>query len=302
MNFTSLSYDEYKDRYGVFDINSVEDILNLNTEKKRPLVSEFKIIKILTKDNERPVKLVSLNRSDYHDRKVVVVKILDNRYESFWGNEIKFHYQCQNHPNVAKIYDYFCICESSPHNSFYKRRVLYMIIEYVPGRDLSTYSIGLRLTDKQIAGIIKQCAEAINHCHSNGVIHCDVKLENIIYNNGDIKLIDFGLASNPKQSDKIYGTCFYISHELVSSGNYDYPVDIWAMGIVLYELMFGFPPFGGTKHKEVLDNILNYSYTIPINTSSSLRDLLSRMLEKNPIKRITIEEIMNHEWLKTNLK
>jgi len=107
MNFTSLSYDEYKDRYGVFDINSVEDILNLNTEKKRPLVSEFKIIKILTKDNERPVKLISLNRSDYHDRKVVVVKILDNRYESFWVNEIKFHYQCQNHPNVAKIYDYF---------------------------------------------------------------------------------------------------------------------------------------------------------------------------------------------------
>lgn len=118
-----------------------------------------------------------------------------------------------------------------------------------------------------------------------------------------IKLIDFGLAKKVGENEVMNapnGTPYYIAPEVLK-GSYTTQCDNWSMGVVLYIMLSGKPPFGGKSNKEIIDNVLHgeLTFTNPVwdNVSDKAKDLISHLLERQADERFTAEEAYNHEWL-----
>ena len=135
----------------------------------------------------------------------------------------------------------------------------------------------------------------------------DIKPENfLLYNENDdshIKLIDFGLARKVGQNEIMNapnGTPYYIAPEVLR-GSYTTQCDNWSMGVVLFIMLSGKPPFGGKSNKEIIDNVLRgtYSFSNPVweNISDVAKDLIAKLLERQADERLTAEEAYNHPWL-----
>jgi len=137
----------------------------------------------------------------------------------------------------------------------------------------------------------------------------DIKPENFLLYKADddshVKLIDFGLAKKVGQNEVMNapnGTPYYIAPEVLK-GSYTTQCDNWSMGIVLFIMLSGKPPFGGKANKEIIDNVLtgSYNYNNPVweNISDSAKDLIDKLLNKQADERLTAEEAYNHPWLAT---
>lgn len=135
----------------------------------------------------------------------------------------------------------------------------------------------------------------------------DIKPENfLLFKENDdsyIKLIDFGLAKRVSKNEVMNapnGTPYYIAPEVLK-GSYTTQCDNWSMGVVLYIMLSGKPPFGGRSNKEIIENVLkgSYSLTSPIweKISSSAKDLISKLLERQADMRLTAEEAYQHPWI-----
>ena len=156
-----------------------------------------------------------------------------------------------DHPHIIRIYD------------LYKdQRYIYMITELCEGGDIfSMIQKADNFNEKIASRIMKQAMNAVLYCHSNGIVHRDIKSDNILFleNNIDspIKLIDFGISlkfeKNTKLKDKT-GTVLYIAPEVLQ-GSYDEKCDIWSCGVLMYMMLSGVPPFYGATRKEVMQKI-----------------------------------------------
>ena len=171
------------------------------------------------------------------------------------------------------------------------------------------------LTERDAAFIVKQLLSAITYCHSKGVVHRDLKPENIlidsIMKNGQIrvKIIDFGAALFLSPQTKIkdtLGTPYYIAPEVID-GNSNEKCDVWSVGVIMYVLLCGSPPFSGDSDDEILDAVKKGKYSfkgilydnigkIWKNISSSAKDLINLMMTYNPEKRISASEAYKHKW------
>jgi len=141
----------------------------------------------------------------------------------------------------------------------------------------------------------------MTYMHDNFVIHRDIKLENVYLNDkGVIQIGDFGWACHKHnlKSDSVVGTLHYMAPEMLSEDEYDKRVDIWAMGILLYEMLVGELPFYGADDSELEAQILTGTLKLPGFLSQGAKDLLTRMLDRNPDTRITLAEILEHYWVK----
>ena len=123
---------------------------------------------------------------------------------------------------------------------------------------------------------------------------------------GHLKLIDFGLAysnqtPNSKMSD-IVGTPYYVAPEVLK-GKYGLKCDMWSLGVVLYVMLSGFLPFRGDTKDDVYKKVIRGDYSLSEKewkkVSDNAKDLLKRLLEVNPQKRISAKEALNHPWFKT---
>ena len=214
-----------------------------------------------------------------------------------------------NHPNVTKILE-----------MFEDEEYILIAMEYINGGNLFSFVKKRRkLSEKTAKFLFRQIILGIKHIHSKKIVHRDIKLENILIDlNNNIKICDFGIGrilKNEKQLlyDKC-GTPMYMAPEILTSsktkGYEGYPVDIWSSGISLYIMLSGTLPFN-LKNNESSDmseesnhNNIELQYSI-INKepkkiekiSNEARDLLKGLLNKNPRKRLTIEQILNHPWL-----
>jgi serine/threonine protein kinase len=192
---------------------------------------------------------------------------------------------------------------------------LYLVMEYLPGGDLYSLLQKLGALDEWSAKTyIYQIANALAYLHSMGIIHRDLKPDNVlITENGHLKLTDFGLSYNGLlgrhvakdtdivESSSLVGTPDYIAPEIVLRCSHSFGVDWWALGIMVFEFVFGEPPFHAESETEIYTRIVRGRYSIPDDTevSSQCLDLISRLLETDPGKRLGVngsQEVLKHEW------
>lgn len=160
------------------------------------------------------------------------------------------------------------------------------------------------------AQIVKDIASAVKYLHTKGITHRDLKLENLIFcNDGDdspIKITDFGYSkmSLTKESTSMLtkcGTRGYVAPEILANKTYNSAVDMWSLGVIIYCLLCGFPPFYH-ENDAALDKLTlegTFSFPSPFfdDISSEAKDLISRLLVVDPTQRLTASEVLQHPWI-----
>ena len=148
----------------------------------------------------------------------------------------------------------------------------------------------------------------MEYCHSRNLVHRDLKLENILIEDHEqlnLKIVDFGISSIAHSERYAYGSLKYMAPELVSGKNTDTDpkLDIWSMGCILFEMLFGRAPFAGKSRSDIVSSIIKTELELPTDEESGLqisepcRDLLRQMLVKNPVYRASLGSVLAHPWL-----
>jgi serine/threonine protein kinase len=156
--------------------------------------------------------------------------------------------------------------------------------------------IGNALSEDNTRHIFKQLVDVVQYCHTLKIIHRDIKHKNILFDEkGNLKLIDFGLSNWSCQGNMSFcGTPAYASPEMLLGVPYMGPeVDVWSLGIVLYSTVTGKLPF-----TTVVDMVKG-QYSLPSSLSPECRDLIQQCLQVEAAKRVTVDKIMEHPWMKS---
>ncbi|ODQ49483.1 hypothetical protein PICMEDRAFT_57509 [Pichia membranifaciens NRRL Y-2026] len=196
------------------------------------------------------------------------------------------------HPFICRLYEMYAM---SNH--------YYMLFEYVSGGQMLDYIVAHgSLKESQARKFCRGIASALDYCHSNNIVHRDLKIENIMINNaGEIKIIDFGL-SNMYSHDhllKTYcGSLYFAAPELLSAHPYRGPeVDIWSFGVVLFVLVCGRVPFDDKSVSNLHEKIKKGHIDYPDHLSIECVDLLKKMLVVDVSRRASIHEVISHKWM-----
>ena len=199
--------------------------------------------------------------------------------------------------HILNVYEYY---EDETH--------LYIVTELCTGGELFDKVIEKkRLTEEEASVIMEQVLSAVVFCHTRGIVHRDMKPENIIFANKDedsiIKVIDFGTsveAKGTRLTEKI-GTPYYIAPEILK-GVYGPKVDVWSCGVILYILLTGVPPMNGRNDREILERVKSGKYSMNKPQfkyiSKEAKDLIKKMMTYDPERRVSSAEAYKHPWFK----
>ena len=186
------------------------------------------------------------------------------------------------HPFVVKLY-----------YAFQDREKLYLILEYAQGGELFHHLAIERMFNEDIAAFyMAEMVLALDHLHNNiGVVYRDLKPENCLLDaEGHLLLTDFGLSKVAVEGDggchSFLGTIEYMAPEVIQSLQYGTAVDWWSLGALGFDLLTGSPPFTGGNHKKIQDKILKQKLVLPYFLGPDAKDLLTRLLRKEPRKRL----------------
>ena len=251
----------------------------------------------------RVVAIKSFNKKNLNSNSENMKKIL---YETNLMKKL-------NHPNITKILELF-----------EDKEYILIIMEYINGGNLFSFLKKRRkVSEKTAKFLFKQIILGIKYMHNQNIVHRDIKLENILIDlNNNIKICDFGIGRVLSSPDQLLfdqcGTPMYIAPEILLStkenGYKGFPVDIWSSGIALYILLSGSLPFSfkngqsisieeskkndNNNSEELQFSIIHNEPKYIENISDEARELLNGLLNKNPEKRLTCEQILSHPWLK----
>ena len=235
-----------------------------------------------------------------NSKKIYCIKMMSKReiYEQQLINQINKEISIMyniNHPYSIKLY-----------NHFEDNDKLYLIMEPASNGNLYSFIENNKnqkiKSNETIKKIIIQTIEIIKYLHSKDIIYRDIKPENILLDkDNNIKLCDYGWASylTKDQFCKVYcGTPEYVSPEMVKKYPYNEKVDIWGIGVLIFELLFGYPPFSSNFNEDRYNNIKEGKINWPqeINDKDA-KDLIGKILKINPNERLSLEEIEKHPWL-----
>ena len=258
-----------------------------------PKLSDFMVLKRLGSGSFGHVFLVQhkITQAKY------AIKAIDKRIGAniqempYFIREIEIMYRV-HHPNVVKLFGHF------EDNNF-----CYFIMEYIPGGNI--YSLVQRLrpvTLQGIASIMKDVISAVYFLHNMHpkIIHRDIKPENVLLDEGNsAKLTDFGWSNYMEGGTKrttVCGTPVYLAPEIINNMGHDEHVDIWCIGVLLFELLAGRPPFVGETEQKVKSNIIKMKINWPNNIDSDAADLISKILKYNPDERISLDQMLLHPF------
>ena len=200
------------------------------------------------------------------------------------------------HPSVTKILE-----------TFESENYMLIIMEYISGGNLQNFVKKRRkLCEKTAKILFRQIIQGIKYIHSRGIVHRDIKLENILLDlNNIIKICDFGVGKLIKPNTILKdqcGTPVYMAPEIIKGeGYHGFPVDIWSAGVALYIMLSGSLPFNKDKDHDLEFSILNNNIKEISDISEDANNLLKNILEKDPNKRFTANQILEHPWMNTNL-
>eukprot|EP01031_Cornospumella_fuschlensis_P035081 gene35081-42489_t len=206
--------------------------------------------------------------------------------------------QLTNHPNIVSVKEVF-----------YCKNYVYLVMDLMTGGELFDRIVTKdHYSEQEAKGALSQIVIAIKYCHDKNIVHRDLKPENILYQSPDdnavLKIADFGLATllRPNQLMNVAcGTPGYVAPEILKGISYGKEVDMWSIGVILYILLCGFPPFYDDNNKKLFAQIVggNYSFPDPYWTSISplAKDLVSKLLVVDPKARLTASAVLNHPWM-----
>ena len=260
-----------------------------------PNISDFKLIKELGVGSYGRVILVQ------HKKTLAkyAIKAIDKRSQiniqekPYFIREIEIMYRV-HHPNVVKLFGHF------EDNNF-----CYFIMEYISGGNI--YNLvpknGIKITStKNIVSIMKDVISATYYLHHMNppIIHRDIKPENVVLDQNMVgKLTDFGWSNYMHGDIKrttVCGTPVYLAPEIISGRGHDEKVDIWCIGVLMFELITGFAPFQGNDVQTVKYNISRLKITWPKGMDRDAADLISKILKYNPYERISLEQMLLHPF------
>ncbi|XP_047242553.1 calcium/calmodulin-dependent protein kinase 1Db isoform X2 [Girardinichthys multiradiatus] len=202
------------------------------------------------------------------------------------------------HENIVALED---IYESSNH--------LYLIMQLVSGGELFDRIVEKGFyTEMDASRLIRQVLDAVNYLHSMGIVHRDLKPENLLYfsphDDSKIMISDFGLSKMEGTGGVMAtacGTPGYVAPEVLAQKPYSKAVDCWSIGVIAYILLCGYPPFYDENDSKLFEQILkaDYEFDAPYwdDISDSAKDFISSLMEKDPEKRFTCDQALEHPWI-----
>jgi serine/threonine protein kinase len=231
----------------------------------------------------------------------VAVKILNKAKIKQLGMEEKVQREINilhlcTHPHIIRLYEVV----DTPTDIF-------LVNEYVSGGELFDYIVSKgRLSPDEARNFFHQIISGVEYCHFQKIVHRDLKPENLLLDaNKNIKLADFGLSNLMRDGEFLRTSCGspnYAAPEVISGHLYAGPeVDVWSCGVILYALLCGSLPFDDESIPNLFKKIKSGMYSLPTHLSQLAKNLIPRMLEVDPMKRITIAEIRMHPWFQHKL-
>eukprot|EP00471_Norrisiella_sphaerica_P010411 CAMPEP_0184492574 /NCGR_PEP_ID=MMETSP0113_2-20130426/23700_1 /TAXON_ID=91329 /ORGANISM="Norrisiella sphaerica, Strain BC52" /LENGTH=597 /DNA_ID=CAMNT_0026877451 /DNA_START=292 /DNA_END=2082 /DNA_ORIENTATION=- len=210
------------------------------------------------------------------------------------------------------------------YEAFEDSNYLYMSMELCTGGELFDRIVAKRRhTERGAAKILRMLFEGLAYIHHHGLAHCDLKPDNFLFltpaEDSPIKIIDFGMAKPVpphEYHNNFCGTPYYVAPEVIKQQGYNQSCDLWSMGVIMFLMLFGYPPFHSTKkkegdagHREIFRKIRigfdprvkdGYGPWFPASVpiSQQAKDLIGSLLEIDTSKRLTAEEALHHPWFK----
>ncbi|KAI0979613.1 hypothetical protein GJ496_007362, partial [Pomphorhynchus laevis] len=261
--------------------------------------SDFDFLKHVGKGSYGKVYLARHKSED----KIYAVKVLDKSHIKR-KNEIK-HVMAERNVMVRVIDHPFLV---KMHYSFQTIDKLYFVVDFINGGELFYHlQIEQVFSETRARFYSAEIISAIGCLHSHGVIYRDLKPENILLDSeGHIKLTDFGLCkegmmSSTERTNTFCGTPEYLAPEIIRKKPYTRAVDWWCSGAVLYEMLIGMPPFYNKNYRIMHHDIIHKDLEFRLHVSDIARDLLRRLLEKNPDSRLgagekDVNEVKSHTF------
>ncbi|XP_067272829.1 cGMP-dependent protein kinase 1 [Pseudorasbora parva] len=192
------------------------------------------------------------------------------------------------------------------HAAFKDSRYIYMIMEFCPGGEIWTKLKEVGRFGENIAVFITACVvEAYAYLHNKGILYRDLKPENLMLDSkGYVKLVDFGFAKELSRGEKTYsfcGTPEYISPEIIQNQGHDFAADFWSLGVLIYELLVGSPPFSSSDPQKIYAKILDGVINFPSFMGEGAKSLISKLCRPRPGQRLGntkngIRDVRNHRW------
>ncbi|WOG82821.1 hypothetical protein DCAR_0101989 [Daucus carota subsp. sativus] len=206
------------------------------------------------------------------------------------------HFLSGNNNNILQV-----------HDIYEDENYLHLVFDICDSPNLfDRISNNQPLSEPQANRYFNDLMTAIAYCHRLGIAHRDVKPENVLFDSRDrLKLADFGSAEwfgcGSEMMSGIVGTPYYVAPEVLSGQDYDEKIDVWSCGVILYIMLSGVPPFYGDSPAEIFEKVLRGNLRFPSrnfrSVSSEAKDLLRKMLCKDPSRRLSADQVLRHPWV-----
>ncbi|KAM1168422.1 hypothetical protein FF1_030308 [Malus domestica] len=216
--------------------------------------------------------------------------------------EVEIMQHLPPHPNIVTLKD-----------TYEDGDAVHIVMELCEGGELFDRIVARgHYTERAAAGVMRTIVEVVQMCHKHGVMHRDLKPENFLFANkketASLKAIDFGLSvffKPGEQFNEIVGSPYYMAPEVLKR-NYGPEVDIWSAGVILYILLCGVPPFWAETEQGVaqaiIRSVVDFKRDPWPRVSDNAKDLVKKMLDPDPKKRLTAKEVLDHPWIQNAKK
>ncbi|XP_012719293.1 MAP kinase-activated protein kinase 2 isoform X1 [Fundulus heteroclitus] len=226
--------------------------------------------------------------------------------------EVELHWRVSGGPHIVRILSLY-------ENMHQGKKCLLVVMECMEGGELFS-RIQARgdqaFTEREVSEIMHDIGTAIKYLHHVDIAHRDVKPENLLYttkdSNATLKLTDFGFAKETKVHNSLQTPCYtpyYVAPEVLGPEKYDKSCDMWSLGVIMYILLCGFPPFYSNTGQAISPGMKQrirlgqYKFPNPewADVSEEAKQLIVQLLKTDPSERMTISQFMNHPWISQSM-